>query len=436
VNRSALAIARLFPAAWLLAGCGAAPSSEHGPRVAFADSAGVQLVRNLDRPADTTRMGMVEELRIGAADGHEEEMFHFVRGVATDAAGRIFVIDDGSRVIRLFDADGRFVRRIGQRGSGPGEFTSIAALVVRGDTVHALDLNRHAGAFFDAAGTLLRTYASMRSDRSMLRLMAAGPSGWYADPESPFLRPPLELGAEQVYWTHVRRIDMRQLDAALASAAAADSVMVPVVSYPFGRSIGFLGSEGGSTRGVFGGRPFFDPTGSSTVDGRGYVYVTAGWPLSIDVYDADGTMIRRISRAHDSIPVTPDLVDEVLRRARTYYDTLPQRASWMHALVEQSKMPRLGWVPAASTLRASSDGWLWVRRRDLEPDPVLHVFSSGSPPPPAYWDVFDPEGVYRYTLRMPYRFAPHVVGPDHVVGVQRDEWDVEYVVRYAIRPVQ
>jgi hypothetical protein len=104
--------------------------------------------------------------------------------------------------------------------------------------------------------------------------------------------------------------------------------------------------------------------------------------------------------------------------------------------MEQSKMQRVGYVPAVSGLRVSADGWLWAGRPDLEPDPVRLVFSAGAEPRPAYWDVFDPAGHYQYTLRMPHRFGPHVIAADHVVGVQRDEWDVATVVRYGIRPAK
>lgn len=432
--RAAAVRAMVAGCALCVAACGAASNpAETG--VQLTDSAGTQLVHSLDRRADTLRMELVEELRIGGAAAGEDEIFHFIRGLVTDADGRIFVIDDGSHAIRLFDTDGRFVRRIGGRGSGPGEFESVNLLTLWRDTLYVLDLRRWTATFFDTTGALLAAHRIMREDGTVLQPLAGGPAGWYASQDSPFRRPPLEVGVEQRLVQSLVRFDPRRLASALTSVGAADTLVTPVVSYQWSRSFGFIGSEGGGTQGVFGSSPLFEPRGTRAIDGRGFVYITPGWPLVVDVYDTDGAHVRRLSRAHDTIPVDDELVDEVVRRARSHFDTLGARgASGMNSLNARVKMPRVGYVPTVTSMLVSADGWLWLRRRDLEPDPVLLEWSRGAPRPPAYWDVFDPEGRYHHTLRMPDRFTPRAIAPDHAVGVQRDELDVETVVRFAIRP--
>ena len=48
------------------------------------------------------------------------------------------------------------------------------------------------------------------------------------------------------------------------------------------------------------------------------------------------------------------------------------------------------------------------------------------------WDVFDDQGRYLGQVTMPLRFQPvKFVGHD-VYGIQRDELDVQYVVKLAI----
>jgi len=64
---------------------------------------------------------LVEELRLGRIDGLESDMFSDIHDLAVDGDGRIYVIDPGMQDVRVFDRDGRLVRRIAPEGEGPGE---------------------------------------------------------------------------------------------------------------------------------------------------------------------------------------------------------------------------------------------------------------------------------------------------------------------------
>lgn len=55
-------------------------------------------------------------------------------GVAMNGAA-IYVTDAGSSSVLQFDRDGGFVRRIGRRGRGPGEFSAPGAMATIGDTL-------------------------------------------------------------------------------------------------------------------------------------------------------------------------------------------------------------------------------------------------------------------------------------------------------------
>jgi hypothetical protein len=48
------------------------------------------------------------------------------------------------------------------------------------------------------------------------------------------------------------------------------------------------------------------------------------------------------------------------------------------------------------------------------------------------WDVFDRQGRFLGVLTMPSRFQPLRVVDDRVYGVQRDELDVQHVVRLRV----
>lgn len=102
-------------------GCTGADETDGRHDVEVRDSAGVEVVRYLDPRVDAVPAEL--GLRIGVVDGREDEQFHAITGVATDAGGRIFVTDVGANAVRIFDRDGRFVRRIGGPGQGPASLS-------------------------------------------------------------------------------------------------------------------------------------------------------------------------------------------------------------------------------------------------------------------------------------------------------------------------
>src|SRR5687767_4322428 len=326
-----------------LACAGTDQALDAGLAAVVRDSAGVQLVHNRDATVDTAAAQLVEISRLGVVDGDENLQFDRIGGIATDDLGRLFVIDQGTRAVRVFDSNGRFVRRFGGAGRGPGEFTHVSVLFRWRDTIHVADVTTFRGALFDTTGGLLLPYKSLLPDGTRLEPVAAGPKGWYFRDDTVFGGKSREqLGiARQTAWVTVR-LDPRLLPRALAARSAADSLIVPITQQLRPRVFGTLGSEDGRTTMVLGNFPFFEPRPARAVDSLGRSYLAAGWPYRIDVHDVDGRLIHRITRAHDSIPVTPELTAEVLRRAKSYYDTTAQRGgATMRTYNERAKLPMI-----------------------------------------------------------------------------------------------
>lgn len=104
-------------------------------------------------PVDSARL----RLRIGDSTGVLPHGFGTVRGLAVDAAGRLWVLDGRAMEIAVFDSAGRFVRRIGRRGSGPGEYQQPAALLSAPDgTIWVDDPGNARLTALDTAGRPLR----------------------------------------------------------------------------------------------------------------------------------------------------------------------------------------------------------------------------------------------------------------------------------------
>ena len=69
---------------------------------------------------DVPNLELNVELRLGAVDGDSPEVFGDVRSLAADDRGTIYVADVQAAEIRVFDSQGRSLRRFGRRGEGPG----------------------------------------------------------------------------------------------------------------------------------------------------------------------------------------------------------------------------------------------------------------------------------------------------------------------------
>ena len=74
-----------------------------------------------------------------------------------DESGRMYLLGSDGASVMVFGADGTFLRRVGRRGSGPGEFEDARSLVITGDGVFSVtDRDRGLILTFDRTGELVR----------------------------------------------------------------------------------------------------------------------------------------------------------------------------------------------------------------------------------------------------------------------------------------
>jgi hypothetical protein len=87
----------------------------------------VTVVKNPKEPmSGSDVLFLQEELSVGKAEGKEEYLFYDIRSpvsnVDVDAQNNIYVLDIKATQVKVFDKDGHFLRTIGRKGQGPGEF--------------------------------------------------------------------------------------------------------------------------------------------------------------------------------------------------------------------------------------------------------------------------------------------------------------------------
>lgn len=64
---------------------------------------------------------LIEDLCIGS-EADPQKLFNLVVDIDCDNAGNIYVVDADNFRIQVFDQSGRYIRTVGRRGQGPGEF--------------------------------------------------------------------------------------------------------------------------------------------------------------------------------------------------------------------------------------------------------------------------------------------------------------------------
>jgi hypothetical protein len=158
------ALMSLLAAALLVSGCG----DGAGDRDTAASSAGGP--------------GLVPEAqevyRIGSVDGDGWDAFSRVVSAGFDAAGRLHILDVGSRTVTVVDRAGDFVRTTGRPGDGPGEHRMPAAMAVLPDgRVVVSDAGHRALQLFDANGAFVRAIPLGDGVAPPVALFAHGDAG-------------------------------------------------------------------------------------------------------------------------------------------------------------------------------------------------------------------------------------------------------------------
>ncbi|HEY0671806.1 MAG TPA: 6-bladed beta-propeller, partial [Longimicrobiales bacterium] len=99
----------------------------------------------------------VTQFSIGAEDGEDWELLSRVSQVAFDRAENLYVLDAGNHRVLVFNPQGKFVRKFGKKGGGPGELMSPVGLAVTtSGEVAVTDLGRPAVSLFRKDGSFIK----------------------------------------------------------------------------------------------------------------------------------------------------------------------------------------------------------------------------------------------------------------------------------------
>ena len=131
----------------------------------------------------------------------------------------------------------------------------------------------------------------------------------------------------------------------------------------------------------------------------------------------DGSVRRLVRKVHTKLPVLHTDTERFMDSVRILAVGNPEM-QWVVAMLDIT--PPQDSMPAYEGFTVDSEGNLWVAdaRRPNTPTPS--------------WNVFDREGVWLGWVEGPTGFRVTEIGGDYVLGLWRDEVEVEHVMLYAL----
>jgi hypothetical protein len=371
------------------------------------DSAGITIVENTDGiwgEGEEWRVAEQPQLDIGVLDGAPEYQLYRVNQVLRLEDGRIVVANAGTNELRFFDHDGAYLMSVGRQGGGPGEFESLA--LVRpflGDSLLTYDNRQSRVTIWDREGNLGRSYNITPVGEVFFMLG----EGVFADgtllAKAPLIfRGGISDGA---------RRDDEEFQSFSTSGAFADTVGV------FPGPEQFIESHvDGEQAFVSVATPPFGLRSASAVHGDRFYFGSAD-SYEIQRHAQDGTLQQLIRRDIARRSVTPDDLQRLIERELAEIENSDDRRD---ARERYDKMPVAETMPAYAGLAVDDLGNLWVQEYD--PD------SDGGPA----WTVFDANGQMLGAVQLPADLRVTHIGSDFVLGVWRDDFDVEHVRMYEV----
>ena len=379
----------------LAVGCGGSGVTRSG--VTRSDSAGVEIVQN-DAPAWAEgagwRLSAEPRLEIGRAEGDLPYIFSRVAGAVRLEDGRIVVADGQSSEVRFFDAQGRFLLKVGRKGKGPGEYTYLGPVDrCAGDSITVFDIGWQLKVY-DEAGILGREERLLQpGTNSTPYKLACSRTGEF-----------LITGWGELMSGGRPIIGLFRTAAPVYVLGRTGELELALGEYPSSER---LGSEHGS-------RPH--PFGKTTVLtlGDSAIYIGTADRFEIRVLDMTGKLTRLIRAPEGDRAITSKDVDRYreTRLASVRVEARPEAGREMRNMA----LPEA--LPAYADLRLDRAGFLWVQ------DWVRPGATDIT------WVVFDPSGQMLGRVRQPLAFRITEIGRDYVLGVTRDELGVERVTLY------
>ncbi len=324
----------------------------------------------------TDRILLREDLRIGEIDGDGPDVLGSVVSVGVDPGGAIHVADAQWSQVKVFDANGAFLRAVGGSGEGPGEFRSLEGSALDTDgRLWAMDFMARRLTVFDSDGNVMDTHPHARGSLhfSLPWIGRADRAGHLYDFDAA---------------THTFLVRYRTSGARLT---VVDSVRIPEVE---------------QTTYTIQHGPFietasvpFSPQVVWDVSPTGDVWFGTSSSFALHKVTMGGDTLVTVRLSRSGEPLSREERDSIAELTGLAERQLPSRKPVMHGVV------------------VGSDGRLWIQ---------LERRTSSE------WELFTAEGLHVGTVvsPVPLKSRPRPFAySEGIVAVTEDELGIQYVVR-------
>ncbi len=334
-------------------------------------------------------------LSIGSRDAEGPELFGYVAGVLRQSSGNIIVADGKALELRLFSPMGRFLGTIGRKGAGPGEFQQIAQIGrCAGDSIFVYDPSLFRMSVFDPQGKYVRG-DDIRE--------------WTPDDLPPY-----------DFWCHpagVMAFVHRTFEPPKTQGPLRHNVQISLVIHNDSSVI--LGTFPASEM-------YFKPPSAgprhlgkqtTVAVGANSAYVGTGDAFEVLQFSLSGQRMAAVRESRATKPVTEAqiaaYISEFIRRRQGKVNT-----SRYQQYFRELEWPKT--YPAYGRLLVDGADNLWIQEY---PIPGIDTRE---------WTIFGRSARRIARVTLPKDFNLLEAGNDWVLGVWRDEFDVDYIRLYHI----
>lgn len=327
---------------------------------------GVEVVynpKNPDPPKDTaTKISLREEFSIGKGK-KEEEMFSELTFFAIDSKGQIYVLDSKESAVKVFDAQGKYLRSFGKKGQGPGEMNQpVGIQVTPSGEIVVEDIMNQRLVYFSAEGNFLKTVSTAK---------VLGLSGIVFDSKGNIFARQFSMAEKRLIW------EVKKYTPDLSPLYTIDSVDFP---NPLEGKI----------------NPFRFISILYELSNNDYLFYGNTKDYDIRVFSPDGKLVRKILKDYNPMKITEEDKRDIL-----------------------SKIPDVGfgvkdrivfpdYYPPYQLFSVDEEGRLIVRTNE-----------KGKTKGEYYYDVFDPEG--KYIAKILLRVTPRIWKGKKLYAIEETE---------------
>jgi hypothetical protein len=339
---------------------------------------GVTVVKNSMEPIyKEPVLELQEDLTVKGSEDIEEQMFQNINTLGIDDEGNLYILDELAGNIKVFDQKGDFLKTIGKKGQGPGELgMPISLAITPNQNIIVNDMGQRKILFFDKEGNYLKQF-SIADKFLFFGPMVTSTGDLIASHTIPQDNPVTEL---------------TKFNQELEPLLTFTSIPVdkpPAVNIFVARSLSSLRW--------------------TLTDNDEIIWGDIKNPeYELYVHNQDGTLIKKITRNYDPLPITAEDKDKLIEET---FGQSSMRDQW-DVRFPDTYPPYMGFS-------TDDEGHILVRRYEKQENEQGGLV-----------DIFDSDGRYMAQVRL--KMNPLIFKKGHMYTIEEDEEGFRVVKRYKV----